>query len=83
MSALRAPFPPSPFGWHDYHIRYLPPGAPREVDIRAHAAAPLRVGDLYTIDHHDHVYELVVERVSHTPEGRWRARCRVLDLTAS
>ena len=81
MAARSVPSPPHPFGMHDYQIECLPPEAPREVDIGALVAVPLRVGDHYTIDRYDGVYDLVVERVSHSHEGRWTARCRVFELT--
>ena len=79
MAAPKAAFSPYLFGRHDYQIECLPPGAPRQVDIRASAAVPLRVGDHYTIDRSEGVYDLVVEQISHSTEGRWNARCRVFD----
>ena len=81
MAARNPLFSSDPFGAHDYNIDCLPPEAPYEVDIGASAAAPLKVGDHYTIDRHDCVYDLVVERVSHSAEGRWTARCRVVGST--
>jgi hypothetical protein len=81
MAARNDPSSPCPFGTHDYQIACLPPGAPRAVDIGALAALPLRIGDHFTIDSEDCVYDLVVERISHSAEGRWTARCRVFDPT--
>jgi hypothetical protein len=77
MAARRAPLPPCPFGAHDYQITCLPPEAPRRVDIGAHAALPLRVGDHYTIDRDHDVYDLIVEEISRSAGGGWNARCRV------
>jgi hypothetical protein len=79
MAVRRLPFPPCPFGAHDYQISCLPTDAPRWVDIGAQAARPLQVGDHYTIDRDDNVCDLVVEEVSHSPGGGWSARCRVSD----
>ena len=78
---MPAPRPESgrPFGAHDYQIECLPPEAPREVNIRARIAAPLQLGDRYTIGRHGCVYDLVVEEVSRMTGGRWNARCRVSD----
>ena len=72
--------PSQPFGAHDYQIDYLPAQAPREVTIRARSAAPLRVGDRYTIDRPDCLCDLVVEDFYRLAGGRWTARCRVSDL---
>lgn len=83
MPARSAPLWPSLFGVHDYQIDYRPSEAPREVNIGAHAALPLRVGDRYTIDRSDCIYDLVVEEISRSAEGFWNARCGVLDLTWS
>jgi hypothetical protein len=68
---------PPPFGSHDYQIDYVPLEKPREVNIGARAALPLQVGDSYTIDRADGVYDLVVEEISRMAGGRWNARCRV------
>jgi hypothetical protein len=65
---------------HDYRIECRPPEAPCDVDIGALVAAPPRLGDHFTIDRHGAVYDVVVEQVSHSDEGRWTARCRVFDL---
>lgn len=69
-----------PFGAHDYQIEYLPADAPREVNIRARSAAPLRIGDRYTIGRPGCVCDLIVEEISRLRSGRWTARCRVSDL---
>lgn len=69
--------PAQPFGTHDYQILFSPAEPPREVNIRAHAAVPLRVGDLFTVGRHDGTYDLVVETISHLAGGRWVARCSV------
>jgi hypothetical protein len=81
MAVRKDPISSFPFGRHDYRIDCRPPGAPREVDIGACAAQPLRIGDHYTIGGGDCVYDLVVEQVSHSAGGHWTARCRVFDLT--
>jgi hypothetical protein len=78
LSRGRAPSPP--FGTHDYQIEYVPAQAPREVNIRARSAAPLRVGDRYTIDRPDCVCDLIVEEIDRLAGGHWTARCRVSDL---
>ena len=80
MSASSAREPSRPFGIHDYQIEYLPVDAPREVNIRARSAAPLRVGDRYTIDRPDGLCDLIVEEIYRLAGGRWNARCRVSDL---
>ncbi|HEY4028955.1 MAG TPA: hypothetical protein VGM25_01310 [Caulobacteraceae bacterium] len=77
MPARSPQFFPQPFGPHDYRIQCLPPEAPRQVNIRGRAAAPLAVGDRYTIDRHDCIYDLIVEEISRLAGGRWNARCRV------
>ena len=77
---MPAPSPSSsaaPFGAHDYQIRCTPTEAPREVNIRARAALPLRVGDLYTIGHRDRLCDLIVEEISLLAGGDWNARCQV------
>jgi hypothetical protein len=71
---------PQPFGAHDYQIEYVPADAPREVNIRARSAAPLRVGDHYTVDRPNCICDLVVEEIGRLRGGRWIARCRVSDL---
>jgi hypothetical protein len=68
---------PQPFGASDYQIEYVPLEQPREVNIGAHAATPLQVGDSYTIARSNCVYDLIVEEISRTVGGRWNARCRV------
>ena len=70
---------PQMFGAHDYHIVFPPLGAPREVNIRATDARPLRVGDSYTIGRSGQVYDLIVEEIS-AQAGGWNARCRIADL---
>lgn len=65
---------------HDYRIEWRTPEAPGEVDIAALVAAPPRLGDHFTIDREDVVYDVVVEQVSRSNEGRWTARCRVFEL---
>jgi hypothetical protein len=76
MSASASPLM---FGAHDYHIVFPPLGTPREVNIRATDARPLRVGDNYTIGRSGRVYDLVVEEIS-VLAGGWNARCRIADL---
>ena len=76
----RPQFQPQPFGIHDYRIECTPSEGPREVNIGAHVAMPLRVGDRYTIDRRDGVYDLIVEEISRMAGGRWNARCRVSGL---
>jgi len=80
MSASSAREPSRPFGIHDYQIEYLPVDAPREVNIRARSAAPLRVGGRSTIDCPDGLCALTVEEIYRLAGGRWNARCRVSDL---
>ena len=72
--------PSQPFGAHDYQIDCVPAEAPREVTIRARSAAPLQVGDRYTIDRPDGLCDLVVEEIYRLPGGRWTARCLVSGL---
>lgn len=79
MPALDPQFFPQPFGSHDYRIECLPPEAPRRVNIRGRAAVPLEVGDRYTIDSRDCVYDLIVEEIRRLAGGRWNARCRVCE----
>jgi hypothetical protein len=69
-----------PFGAHDYQIEYLPADVPREVNIRAKSAAPLQVGDRYTIGRPHCICDLIVEEISRPAGDRWTARCRVSDL---
>ena len=69
-----------PFGEHDYEIVFAPRYMPGQANIRSKAARPLRVGDLYNIDHAGRFYDLVVEEISHDPGGGWNARCKVSDL---
>ena len=70
--------PPLLFGAHDYQIVLPPLGAPREVNIRATNAQPLRVGDNYTIGRSGDLYDVVVEEISRLGKG-WNARCRISD----
>jgi hypothetical protein len=77
MPARSPQFFPQPFGAHDYKIECLPPEAPRQVNIGGRAAAPLEVGERYTIARHECVYDLIVEELSRLAGGRWTARCRV------
>jgi hypothetical protein len=77
MAARSPQMLPQPFGAHDYRIEYLPPDAPRRVNIAGRAAAPLEVGERYTISSHECVYDLIVEEISRLGGGRWEARCRV------
>jgi hypothetical protein len=70
--------PSAMFGAHDYQIVLPPLGSPREVNIRATDAEPLRVGDNFTIGRSGDVYDLVVEEISRLGEG-WNARCRISD----
>jgi len=77
MRAHSPQFSPQPFGAHDYQIECLPTVGPREVNIRARRALPLRVGDRYTIDRNDGVYDLLVEEISRVTGGSWNARCSV------
>ncbi len=67
----------APFGAHDYEILFRPLTAPREANIRAMAAKPLRVGDLYTIGRAGQLYDLVVQEISRQKSGHWNARCEV------
>jgi hypothetical protein len=67
------------FGAHDYEILFRPLTMPREANIRAIAAAPLRVGDVYTIGRAGRLYDLVVQEISRQKSGHWNARCEVSD----
>jgi hypothetical protein len=80
MPAHSPPDPSQPFGAHDYQIECLPADAPREVNIRARSAEPLKVGDRYTIGRTNCFCDLIVEEISRLRGGRWTARCRVSDL---
>ena len=77
MPVCNPQFLPQPFGAHDYRIECLPPEAPRQVNIGGRAAAPLEVGERYTIAGCECVYDLIVEELSRLTGGRWTARCRV------
>ncbi len=66
-----------PFEAHDYEFEFAPAGAPKEVNIQARAARPLRVGDHYTVSRADDFCDLIVETIHHLDGGRWQARCRV------
>lgn len=77
MSARNPEFTAQPFGAHDYRIECLPPDAPREVNIRGRAAAPLAIGARYTIDRRDCLFDVIVEEITRSAGGRWSARCRV------
>jgi hypothetical protein len=67
------------FGAHDYEILFRPLTMPREANIRAIAASPLRVGDVYTIGRAGRLYDLVVQEISRQKSGHWNARCEVSD----
>lgn len=69
------------FGAHDYEIVFLPLTAPHVAHIRATAAEPLRVGDLYTLGQAGVVYDLVVQDITRPKGGGWNARCRVSALS--
>ena len=76
----RSPAPvPQPFKAHDYKIERLPPEAPRQVNIGGRAAAPLEVGDRYTIEADDGVHDVIVEEIRRSAGGRWSARCRICE----
>ena len=77
MTTPEPRLPQPPFGAHDYEIGPLPPDAFGQVTISALLALQPQVGDLYTIDRHDRICDLVVEEVSRRAGGRWDARCRV------
>jgi hypothetical protein len=77
MSAHSPQIFPHPFGAHDYRIECVPPEAPRQVNIAGRGAEPLEVGERYTIDSHDCLYDLIVEEISKVAGGRWTARCSV------
>jgi hypothetical protein len=74
---LSARSPRPTFGAHDYEISFSPPDQPREVNIRAKAAHPLRIGDHFTVRRLGFLYDLIVEDVSHLAGGHWSARCGV------
>ena len=69
------------FGEHDYEIVFRPRGIPLEVDINAAAAAPLRVGDHYTVGRHGLLHDLVVQEIRRLDSGAWNARCMIFRTT--
>ncbi len=69
-----------PFGEHDYEIVFRPLDVPREVDIGAKAAEPLRVGDILTVGRAGCLYDLTVQAISRHEGGGWNARCTISDL---
>ena len=69
-----------PFSAHAYRIVRRPPGKPNRVDIHASGAAPLRVGDHYTIGGEDGFCDVVVEEIVHGADGGWNAHCHVSRL---
>jgi hypothetical protein len=69
-----------PFGAYDYDIAYGRLEQAMEVSIRATAARPLVVGDIYTFSRPTGLYDVEVTEVTMGEGFAWDARCRVIDF---
>ena len=69
-----------PFGRHDYEIVFGRLEIAREVNVRSVLSRPLEVGEIYTFDRAEGLYDVVVAEITPSGRGGWSARCRVIDL---
>lgn len=77
------PFDPEivwPFGVYDYVIVYDRLDRAMEIHIKATAARPLVVGDVYTVTRPTGLYDVEVAEVTMGEGLAWDARCKVVDF---
>ena len=72
--------PGRPLGGHEYEITFGRLEQSREVDVRSSSARPLKVGETYTFDRSEGLYDVIVAEVAMVEGGGWSARCKVIDL---